>query len=383
MNWIPALLATLATILVGGIVTVIGLYALGNTIKKQAQKSPKRFFAPIPKPGSFGFIALEGKIEGILENVGGWHLAPQPSLGGGLCFVLGERKSPEHPIQKILQEKLGVIWIGLYATIRIIKSWRWTEFRQTESDGKPTFEVVSREEDVDNFFFQFQYPVEIKDVEIAGNIRVDVRVVFIVLHLFPVRAFFLNKDPVAIFNAMTQGLIRRFIRNMEFNSVKGLSADKNSGDTSLWEEIDKLNGLQMGDDGQPLYQTADTNGLFGKLGHYIARGEVVQVGGVGEIAQAIEAAEVAKLKGLADVVTAEKEADAARARAQGEADALDKKRAARERWVDGTIVIPTGGVGPHVAQVLVAEEIAKSKVIALGGQPILQLPPPPPPEEKK
>ncbi len=375
--------AITAGLMVGGVVLV---YFIGEAIKAQARKKEKRYFAPIPRPGSFSFSALEGEVDMIIENVSGWHLVPQDSLDGELCFCTGnDREVTDSPLNEFLREKLGVVWIGLYHTIKIIKGWKWTEFKQTvDAEGKPVFEIVPREEDVQEFFFQFQYPVTIENIEIAENIRVRVEVVFIVLHLFPARAFFLNKDPIAVFNAMTQGLIRRFIRNMNFDGVKGLNAERDAGDQSLWQEIDRLNGLQLDPTtGQPNYATASPHGLFDKLGYYITRAEITQVAGVGDAAKAIEAAGVARLTNEGKVAEEERLAEARRKKAQGIADAMNIEREARKQWVNETIVGPSGGPGPHVAQVLTAEQIANSKIVALGGQSLIQIPPPEKEKEKK
>ncbi len=347
----------------------IGLW-IGSMIKKQANKPIKRFFAPIPRPGTFSFVSLEGKIVDVLEGVVGWHLEPVEKLKGGKCFFIGGKETPSGEIEIILENYLGVKWLGLYRTIRTFPEWKWTEFKQieTEIDGVkvPTFQVISKTSDknkpVSEFFFQFTYPVVMDNVEISGNIQIKITVAMIVWHLYPVRAFFLNPDSTALFNAMVQAMIRLHVAEKTFEAVKGMRASKDEKDSDLWIEIDKLNGITLKSDGNPDYENAKPDGLFGKLGSMIVRGEVISIEATGETQKAIEAKRMAILKGDAAIEEAERKGEAIVVTAQKEAEAIRKRVEAQKLLINETIVGPTGGPGVHVADVLVAERIGNSKV---------------------
>lgn len=360
-----------------------GIYVIGVWIKKQAQKPVKRFFAPIPRPGSFSFVTLEGKVIDIIESVVGWKLK---EIGdGSKCFVPGKKENPKNFWDSIFEKHLGVVWIGLFATIRIFQKWKWSEFKQKKEGDAFVYSVVSREsteeEPVSDFFFQFPYPVITEGVEIEGNIQVKIVAVLTVLHLHPTRAFFLNKDPVSLFNAMIQSAFRSYVADKDFDKVKMIkaSADNENSEGSFWEVLDKLNGIRLNPTGAPNYDDVNPLGLFGKLGFYVARAEVVQVEATGETAEALEAERIAKLKGEAEIKKAELEAQAKIRRAdgdkqasiiiaEGKAKAWETETAARKEWVKETIVGPTGGAGQHVANVLIAEQFAspESNVSVLG-----------------
>ena len=331
------------------LVLTLCIFGLGELIKWQARKPTKRFFAPIPRPGSFSFVVLEGKVINIIENVVGWSLRAIPTLKNAQCFTLEEKEEAG-----LLETYLGVRWIGLFATIKVFPKWMWSEFRQiTEEEsgvGIPKYQIVARKEDVSDFFLQFPYPVTLENAEIKSNIRVKIDAVFTVLHFHPVRAFFLNKDPVALFNAMVQSALRGYVIDKDFDTLKGIKASatgEDSQEKTFWEILEELNGITMQDDGSPDYDSVKPLGLFGKLGYIIVRGEVLQVEPFGEAANALEAARLAELQGQALVETAKKEAEA-----------LKVKTGARRRWVKETIVNPIGGPGPQVANVLEAEEVA-------------------------
>lgn len=350
--------------------TLAGLiYGLGQLIKWQANKPVKRFFAPIPRPGSFSFVVLEGRVVDIIENVVGWKL----STGNKQLFEPGSRDLG------FWEKYLGVRWIGLFKTIRVFKDWRWTEFQQIGSNGTIRYEVVPRKEDVNEFFFQFSHPVVVEDAEIQGNIRVSVVALVTVLNLHPTRAFFLNKDPISLFAAMVASTIRTHVSNKTFNEVKEMvaSAGTKMPNQEFWNVLKSLNGLESDTTGKPDYSTEDPLGIFGKLGEIIVRAEIIQVSAVGDTAAALEAKRLAELRGDAAITAATKAAEAVVAKARGDAEAMDMQREARERWVQGTIVAPTGGAGPHVANVLVAEQVAGSDITTwvTSGNAMVAIPP--------
>ncbi|MEK7117385.1 MAG: hypothetical protein AAB861_01280 [Patescibacteria group bacterium] len=331
----------------------LSLYGLGTGIKWQANKPVKRFFSPIPRPGSFSFVTLEGRVVDIIENVVGWKLE---NIDNNRCFVLGDRTPG------FLEKTLGVRWIGLFETIRVFKDWKWTEFQQVEKEEKGQkslkYEIVPRKEDVTEFFFQFSHPVVIDDAEIQGNIRVNVVVLVTVLNLHPTRAFFLNKDPIGLFAAMVKSAGRSYVSNKTFDQVKEMAASTRRGQTNpeFWDILRKLNGLEMTEGGNPNYDSEDPIGIFGKLGEIIVRGEVIQVEAIGDTAEALEAARLADLRGQAKIVEAEKTAQALIVSAQGRMDAAERdglaQRMLNEQNAGYYASLPGG------ARMFVAERVA-------------------------
>lgn len=360
------------------------LVGYGMLVGIQNLAKRNKFFTSVPRPGTFAFVvAGENEVVKILENVVGWETNEDQ------LFVLSDPKKDK--MEKFnwtdywLAKQLGVAWIGPFKTIKKIDKWKWSEFKQAAGkDGKPKYEVIlrdakeSEEKGMNNFFFQFPYPVVLSGVELSGNIQANGLIVFTILHLNPKRAVFLNKDPVDLFTAMASSAVRAWMSTKEFDKLKEVTvlSDNNAPDAEdFWKMLNDLNGLKINEDsnleingekipkGQPLYDQVELRGLYGKLGMIIVRAELVQFDiEEGEASKAIEANKIAALKGQAKITEAEKDAEAVVAKAKGAAMAMDAEREARAQWVRETIVGPTGGSGTHVADVLVAEQIAGSNV---------------------
>lgn len=330
------------------------VYSLGAAIKKQAQKPIKRFFAPVPRPGTFSFISNEGRVVGIFENVVGWGLEV---VGTRRLFTLGNNEPG------FLEKQLGVRWIGVYPTIKTFEDWKWSELqeRAVQEDGKKItrYEIETRKQNVTDFFFQFSHPVQTEAIEIQGNYQVVVTMLITVLNLDPERAQFLNKDPAILLAGIIQSTVRSYICNKSFDEVKQMAGTAIAGQLAsnqeLWDAIRQLNGLEMDSSGNPIYETEDSLGVFGKLGKYIVRGEIYQVDAVGKAAEAIEAEKIAELQGNAKIKEAEKTGEAAIVTATKEAAALALRQEARANFVRATIVDPVLAGGEAVANVLEAE----------------------------
>jgi hypothetical protein len=310
---------------------VLTVYSLGTAIKRQANKPINRFFAPIPRPGSFSLVALEGKVVDVIENVVSWKLEKGEHGDGNedKRFTLGKKLSG------FWERTLGVKWIGLFKTIRVFEDWEWSELQEVENDQKVvTHEIVKRKGNVKEFFYQFSHPVVIDDAEIRDNIRVTITTLITVLHLHPVRAFTLNKNPTELFAAMVKSAIRSCVSNKTFDEVKNMAASASIGQTQspeLWEILKNLNGLEIDKSGNPIYSSENPLGTVGKIGKLIVRGEILQVQAVGDAAAAIEAQKLAELRGQAKIVDAQKIADALVISAQGRMDAAHRDAQAQRQ----------------------------------------------------
>ncbi len=336
------------------------IYGLGLYIKKLANRPVKKFFTTVPSPAMFVFQMLEGKPIKIIENVTSWGLDHK-----GRFVPDNKKKKYGNWIQEILAEKLGVVWIGIYPTIKIFKDWEWPEFRQTkkkEGDGEVVkYQITARKKDVSEFKFQFSYSVEIEDVELEGNIRADIKTIFTFFNLDPIRAFFLNKDPVDLFIGMTRSMVRSWMSDRDFNTIKNISVSSDKSVDQIpefWEAIEKFNGISFDKDGKPDYENASNRGLYGKMGIAIVRVEIEQINATGAAAKAIEAERIAQLNAKAKIAEADGDAQANVRKAEGDRDAMRARLEARKEWVEETIVRPTGFPGPHVADVLKAELVA-------------------------
>lgn len=360
MFWIWVILTFLGYVGLAVLISYGSWLSIGTTIKKQAQKPEKRFFAPAPRPGSSSFIANEGIIVGIFENVVGWKLK---EINGRRLFTLGTNEPG------FWERHLGVRWIGLYPTIKMFKDWEWSELqeKEVEENGKKVvrYEIKTRKADVSDFFFQFSHPVRIEAIEIKGNIQVAITMLITVLNLDPVRAQFLNKDPSIFLANIIQSTVRSCICDMTFDEVKKMVGTAITDQQAfpsdpqtpkgLWDAINELNGLEMDTNGTPLYETEKHLGVFGKLGKYIVRAEITQVDAVGEAAKAIEAKRIAELQGDAEIAEADKAGQAKVVTATKEAEAKGILQQAQADFVMATIVKPIKEGGDSVGHVLEAQ----------------------------
>ena len=387
--------AVIFTVIFLGIAGLLAgaIYGIGIAIKWQANKPVKRFFAPVPRPGSFSFVMLEGRVVDIIENVVVWMLEDTKPEGtkSEKHFV------PDHRDPGFWEKTLGVRWIGLFETIKIFKEWRWTEFQQVEREERGQrvlkYEIVPRgPADVPEFFFQFSHPVVIDDVEIDGNIRVNVVTLITVLNLHPTRAFFLNKDPTGLFAAIVKSAIRSYISKKTFDQVKEMVANASKGnqDTELWNILKNLNGLTTDEKSKPDYDSEDTFGIFSKLGQIIIRAEIVQVEAVGDTADALEAKRLAELRGDANIAAAEKAARTLIVAAQGRMDAAQRdasaQRTLNEQNAGYFASLPDGGRMFAASQVASKDSSVSTWVEGNSDVKVtLPLPPAPPrpPEPEK
>ena len=351
--------------LVSVILLTLIIYGAGVAIKRQAKKPVKRWFAPVPRPGSYSFATNEGRITNILENVVGWNLKLNKTNCRRLFY-------PEKYTPGFWEEHLGVRWIGLFPTIKIFEDREWSELQEKKvtEDGKEVvrYQIETRKKTFTDSFFQFSHPVRTDAIEIQGNIQVTITMLITTLNLDPERAEFLNKDPSILLAAIVQSTVRSYICDKEFKDVKKLAGTATSDQNQeLWNAIKKLNGLEMDGKGKPIYESEDPLGVFGKLGKYIVRGEIVQVDAVGEAAKAIEAEKIAELQGNAKIKEAEKLGQARVAAATKDAEALGIREQAQANFVMATIVNPIKQGGESVGHVLEAQVLtgADSKLTVL------------------
>lgn len=344
-----------------GLVVLLALviYGLGSAIKWQANKTENRFFAPIPTPATFVLRVLEGRLIDVIENVKEWALDSEGR------FIL-DKSGKDFGF---LGQHLGVIWIGVFETIKIFKDWSWPEFRQVKSvgeDGKESvsYEVRARTKDVREFRFQIPYSVRVENIELSGNIQASLNAVFTVFFLYPARAIFLNKDPVELFVAMVRSAIRAWMSEKDFDTIKQITVSSNKSADQIpefWEMLENLNGITFDDvSGNPDYEHANMRGIYGKLGIAIVRVELEQVEAAGDTFKALEAKRLAELNGDAQIKAAEKAGEARVTAARKDAEALGIRQQAQANFVMATIVDPIKEGGDSVGHVLEAQVLTGS-----------------------
>lgn len=349
---------------------VLSVYALGAAIKRRAQKPIKSWFAPVPRPGTSSFVAREGLVVDVFENVVGWHL--EKTRRGYLCFFPGSNTP------SFLEKQLGVKWLGPYGTIKNFEDFEWSELqeKEIEENGKKVvrYEIITRKGNLTDFFFQFSHPIRTEAIEIRGNIQVSLTMLVTVLNLYPERAQFLNKDPAILLAGMIQSVVKSFICDMDINQIKRLSGTAagqgQAQNQELWDNLKNLNGLQITADGTPNYESEDPLGVFGKLGKYIVRAEIVQVEALGKGAEAIEAKELAILRGDAKIAEAEKQGEANIVAAEKAAQALivaaQGRMDAAERDAAGQMTLNEANAGyfaslPGGQRMFVADRISSEQ----------------------
>lgn len=338
---------------------------LGKKIQEVANNEETNWFVPIPRPGTFAFLARDSVIREVLENVRDWDLDKQTKrfvpAGTGLKQVDG-----------FLARELGVVWSGPFGNLNSY-DWEWTEF------DPGTTEVKRRTKKVKVFFTQFQYALTFPNIELQGNLKATMKVGVTILVLDPVRFVTANKDtPTMIMNLAT-GAFRPHFGGLKFDVVKsippitlneptlpqGANEDQRSQyltQLGVWNSMKTLNGLEFDSTCAPRYETEVFDALFNRVGATVVRVDIVDVEATGEVADALQAEILADLKGAGRVAAAKRDAEVDEQAGIGIANKIDRITAALANQIDKTMVVPTGGPGPHIADILIADKVRESNV---------------------
>lgn len=342
--------------------TAFGLFVLiylgGLAI--QAIAGTDRIFAILPETEKFLFVFVEGRFDHLVENSRRWKLDGQNRF----------RRSPhEESATGFWEQKLGVSWIGLYGRVKIFEKWQWAEFRQKkDSGGKPLpdWGVVSREKDVREFLIQFTYSIPVNTIELQGNDQISANVLVTTYILDPEKFFLGNKDAMDVLVGTVQGAVRGWASSLTMDEVKRRSGEAGRS-SEFAQAIIRTNGIELSDsrnpdtDGDPDYSRVEPGSLFDVTGVAIWNVTLQDIEATGPVAEAQSKQRKAELEGAAKVTEAEKAAEAALIRARNEAEVLNLKAAAEAAYIQATIVLPTGGAGPHVAEILKAQAVTGDK----------------------
>jgi hypothetical protein len=286
----------------------LSVYSVAAAIRHLAHQSRKRFFAPVPTAGTFAFCVLEGRVQRIIENVHGWAL----DHNGRFTPSKMTEKAPG-----FLGESLGVTWIGFFPTIAVFAESKWPTSQSVTlvqpKQGLAVSGASATAASVSEFSFYVPYSLVIRDIELKGNIQVNLTAVVSLLFVNPVRAYFSVQDPVRLFGATVKSAVRSWMSTKDFNEVKEVTVTENKSAEQMpgfWDMLETLNGITI-PDGRPDYETEKTLGLYGKLGVIIIGVELEQLEAVGAAASALEQAYLTELRGRAKVVEAKISGEAA------------------------------------------------------------------------
>lgn len=354
---------------------ILAYYNAGTWLQNWA-RTKKKFFALRPPPGTFSLIKKGNDVVMVLENVNSWRLTDE---GPNSKFLLEQKPEPDW-----FEKEFGVVWIGLFTHVFDPRDerdrdpedknkdfWEWPEIKsEKDSEGEVRYVIEKRSGSFPYFFFQYQYPVKIQNVEIKGNMRCTMTVMTTVWYLMPVRGVTLNKKPVDLYVTTFSGSLKSWMGEKDINELKSLSRANikptKEGETpvenTLFNDfsmmLDKLNGIKLQADGNPDYGNVDQSGLFGKMGIMVVTTEIYDITAEGRAQAALEQQEINKLEGDAEITKQQKAALAKIEGAKGTAEAMRIEADAKRYLLENTVVYATGGPGPHNARVLTAEHVA-------------------------
>lgn len=370
-------------ILGAGVLTLVCLiggsilaYLIGEAIKKQGEK--RKYFATLPQRGRFMFEMIGGGIYRIIENIGDWRLE---EINGRRLFVRSRRE--EDP--DLLGQYLGVTWIGWYREIKEFKKWQWVEFRQ-KRDGSgnllPEYESVTREENPREFLRQFTYSVPMSKIDLLGNEQANANALATVWVLDPEKAFFDNKNWVADLSGVIQSAIRGWATNKTFQIFKESTAGANR-DSEFARMLLSINGIVLGDEGDPDYSQVTAGGLFQVYGVVIWNVNLQDLEPTGELAESLRKKEKERLDGEAKVERERLAAEALVVAARGRLAASEMDALAQRNLLEQTIgyagSVP-GGPRMYTASQVSREGSSVSVWVEADAkvEPTLPLPLPPP-----
>ncbi len=324
----PIGIASILIFLVLTILLSLGLYGIGEAIKKQAAKEKKRFFATLPQPGKFMFITVGGKLENTIENVLKWELDDQKRF----------RRTRSTKQLGFWEDQLGVIWIGLYGEIKIFKDWVWNEFGITPGGSEQNMGVKTRKADVSEFLHQFTYPVKVTNMELIGNNQADATALATIYMLDPEQTFFNTKDPIDTFIGIVQAGVKGWATRKTFDQLKEES-EKTGSDSEFSRVLFDINGIELDPDtGDPKYDRPIEKGkLFQLLGIAVCSVVLQDLEEKGDTAVARREIVANELRGEANIKAAEKAARVKLIDAQATMDAAEREARAERIKLQQTL----------------------------------------------
>ena len=240
-----------------------------------------------------------------------------------------------------LLKKMGMYWVGLPPRNVLKFRLRWNKYTKVGGTGSNDYALEPRDETVGSILFQTVYPVEIREVELTGNIKVN----FLLLVTVEVKNFFR-----AFFGILPTGNFINFLTSTIQTGAKE-TGGKISFDDLRNEFKENKSSFE-----EHLKKTRNEL-LLREIGHEIVSVQFVAYQEISdeEVKKALRAKEIAKLNAEGVREKAEGERDAKKTVAEGEAYHLkivgkemeDNPRAAELRRLqaieNSNLVTPGGG----------------------------------------
>ncbi len=195
---------------------------------------------------------------------------------------------------------LGVYWVSILYPQTQIHTWVHEWLKPTQGDpkkGEDPHLVEPRKEWVDSLFLFYTYPIHAKDVELKGNIKINIRANVTIRIVNPIKAVFIFKgNYVNLVGAAISGAISDFCREITLDAFRTI--EKEGPNNPFSNEI-----MQLNNSGTKKTPVVD-GGIPKTWGITIAKvdfegydlSDKSQV-----VLDAVQAVEVARLEQLADV----------------------------------------------------------------------------------
>ena len=130
--------------------------------------------------------------------------------------------------------RLGIDWVGWPPIYKILRyPFAWNKLVQNRETATP--QITPREELVDSIIFNYAYGVQLKDVEIGGNLRVNIDLLVTIWVLNPFKLLFRTLPPgnwlQQVVGSITE-VVTLYAANKSVNELRELSTGGKVGETS-------------------------------------------------------------------------------------------------------------------------------------------------------
>lgn len=290
--------------------------------------------------GIFFTFVKSGEIVFVEEGKSFYRLIPNiPGYGIKNNKIIPLTDGAEIPLTDGAEQPksfFGIFWVGFYPLRKIHKydfSWDKVipkEESEKEKEKGGQIEEISfaglvishRSESVKSIRFKNSYPIVVKNVELAGQMKIDIFFNVIFQTLDPVfSVFILNGKWFSLARDAFNGIISDDLKGMELRPEKGspISLDE------TFEEIEKETRFNKIFESKNI-KIQNSSGMI--VAEVVYRDYTLSE----EIKEAAESLKIAELTAQSVVATAQGKADAVRKEKQGEADGI---RAVKKAEAEG------------------------------------------------
>lgn len=279
-------------------------------------------FFSFVKSGEIVLVELGKSFYKLIPNVPGYGV-----LDNKIALIDNGAKKPK--------SFLGIFWIGFYPIQKIhLYPFSWDKVVQkNQEDAEKTkggvvedtnFGIIShRSEDVASVRHKNSYPIILREMELAGQLKIDIYFNVIFEMVDPVLAvFMLNGKWLSLATGAFSGLVSDFLRKMELRRTP----NKNGNTENYFEEADKESAFSK----IFLEKNAILLGASGAIVAKVVYREYA-ISGTKEMKDATDALKKAQLNAEAKIAEANGEGTKIREIGKAKADALmETKRAEAE-----------------------------------------------------